>query len=384
MLTASHHPFEKNGMKFFIERGGLNGKELDEVIVGADDLPKPTGGGKKLDADVLGLYENHLKERFYAMLGRGTPLDGMKIAVDAGNGSGGFFADLLKELGADVSASLYLDPDGRFPNHIPNPENSQVMRDFSEAVKASGSDLGVIFDTDADRAAVVTADGKEINRNRLIAVMSYIILEKYPGATIVTDSVTSCGLTDFILARSGVHLRYKRGYRNVIDKAIELEKQGISAPLAIETSGHGAVKENYYLDDGAYLAVLLISYATKLKRYGSTLADLILDLKEPEEEEEFRIGLNGDNWKDVGKEAINRLTEFGRQNYEVRGDDYEGVRAYNGKSWFMVRQSVHDPVLVLNFEGAVRGDVGRMKDKLYKFLYDIDGLEKSDIEKLKK
>lgn len=382
MLTASHHPFDKNGMKFFTPEGGLSGAQLSEVISNADVLPKASGEGRRRECDLMGLYKHFLMNKLQALLGEEKPLCGMKIAVDAGNGSGGFFAEVLSGLGADVSASQFLEPDGRFPNHIPNPENAEAMHFISSAVVKNNCDLGIIFDTDADRAAIVTADGKEINRNRLIAMMSAIVLEKTAGATIVTDSVTSSGLTDFIVSHGGKHLRYRRGYRNVIDKAIELESKGIDAPLAIETSGHGALKENYYLDDGAYMALLLVGKAAKLRQQGKELGFLIKDLVEPVEEGEFRFKLICDEWKDLGNKIISDLTELGKSKYELKGENFEGVRIYLKGGWFMLRQSVHDPVLVANFEGEEKGITDKMRKILYDFLSSYKGLDANDIKKL--
>lgn len=191
---------------------------------------------------------------------------------------------VLKPLGADTAGSQFLEPDGNFPNHIPNPENPAAMQSVSDAVVRAGADLGVIFDTDVDRAAVVDANGREINRNALIALISAVILKEQPGSTIVTDSVTSDGLAEFIAEKGGVHHRFKRGYKNVIDEARRLCDSGINAPLAIETSGHAALKENYFLDDGAYLVTRIIIEAVKLRREGKTLSSLLAGLKTAKEE----------------------------------------------------------------------------------------------------
>src|SRR5699024_4588683 len=143
------------------------------------------------------------------------------------------------------------------------------------AVLDSGADLGVIFDTDCDRAAIVDATGREINRNRLIALISAILLTEAPGATIVTASVTSSGLADFIAARGGVHHRFKRWYHNVIEEARRLCAAGVDCPLAIETSGHAALRENYFLDDGMYLVTRLIVAAMRKKAAGGGIGDWI-------------------------------------------------------------------------------------------------------------
>ncbi|KOM58660.1 hypothetical protein LR48_Vigan11g169400 [Vigna angularis] len=110
-----------------------------------------------------------------------------------------------------------------FPNHIPNPEDKTAMKAITQAVLDNKADLGIIFDTDVDRSAAVDFTVREFNRNRLIALMAAIVLEEHPGTTIVTDSVTSDGLTTFIEKKlGGKHHRFKRGYKNVIDEAIRL------------------------------------------------------------------------------------------------------------------------------------------------------------------
>jgi len=175
----------------------------------------------------------------------------MQIIVNAGNGSGGFFTwDVLDKLGADTFGSLHLNPDGMFPNHIPNPEDKIAMSLTRAAVLENNADLGIVFDTDVDRSGVVDSEGNPINGDRLIALMSAIVLKEHPGTTIVTDARTSMALTKFITNKGGQHCLYRVGYRNVIDKGVNLNKDGVETHLMMETSGHGALKENHFLDDG--------------------------------------------------------------------------------------------------------------------------------------
>ena len=136
------------------------------------------------------------------------------------------------------------------------------------AVLNNKADLGLIFDTDVDRMSAVFSDGQEVNRDALIAMMAAILVKDYPNSTIVTDSVTSDKLTAFLEGELHLkHHRFQRGYKNVINECKRLNEEGVVSPLAIETSGHGALKENYYLDDGAYMAVkLLIADKLKLSR----------------------------------------------------------------------------------------------------------------------
>ena len=199
-------------------------------------VPPPDGTGFVLDAalsspplsvssvDFMPVYEAHLRKIIIEGVDakgekRNSPLSGLRIVVDAGNGSGGFLATrVLAPLGADVSGSQFLEPDGTFPNHAPNPEDKAAMRAAVAMVRAARADLGIVVDTDVDRSAVVGASGEPINSNRYIALMAHIVLQKYPGTAIVTDSVTSDGLAEFIEAKGGKHVRYRRGYRNVINK----------------------------------------------------------------------------------------------------------------------------------------------------------------------
>lgn len=169
--------------------------------------------------------------------GRERPLVGFRIVVDAGNGAGGFYVDkVLRPLGADTTGSRFLEPDGSFPNHT-EPWKRDRPGEHSEAVRETRLDLGIIFDTDVDRAGAVLEDGSELNRNRLIAMLSAILLREHPGTTVVTDSITSTGLSDFIAAKGGIHHRFKRGYRNVINEAIRLNSLGQDTQLAMGDLG---------------------------------------------------------------------------------------------------------------------------------------------------
>ena len=393
MITASHHPYDKNGLKFFVREGGLDGKQVTKLIEMASgyDPDSIEATGVITEKPFLPTYKQQLADRIRRGLDTDVakPLLGLHVVVDAGNGAGGFYAELMEELGAWIEGSQFLEPDGMFPNHVPNPENAQAMASISEAVKKAGADLGVIFDTDCDRAAVVDADGSEINRNRLIALISAILLDEKPGQTIVTDSVTSAGLKKFINDWGGEHYRYKRGYRNVIDEAIRLNEEGISCPLAIETSGHAALKENHFLDDGMYLVTVLIVRAMKLKQEGKNLGSLIADLQEPVESKEIRLTITAEDFREAGKVAIQKVLDHANSadDWHIAPDNREGVRISfdlddgmdNG--WFLLRLSVHDPVLPLNVESDVPGGVKTMLQGLYEVLKDCEGIDFAPLTK---
>ena len=392
-ITASHHPYHRNGLKFFTPQGGLDAPDITEILALAQEGARP-------EREAAGTVEPCGYMKDYAARLRRTiqegvqapdydhPLAGLHIVVDAGNGAGGFYAwDVLEPLGADISGSQFLEPDGMFPNHIPNPENETAMASICQAVKASGADLGVIFDTDVDRGGAVTADGEELNRNRLVAVAASIALEENPGGCVVTDSVTWAGLTDFIeQTLGGHHIRFKRGYKNVIDEAERRQSLGENAPLAIETSGHAAFRENYYLDDGAYLVTRIIIKLCLLKREGKTLSDLIADLRAPAEEAEIRLKITDPDYHARGERLIEFVEEKARAEKDVRiaTDSYEGTKIIfddeDIQGFFIFRLSVHDPVIPINFACDVPGGLLKIARTLFSWLSEAEGLDLSPLE----
>ena len=368
MITASHHPSDRNGFKFFMPTGGINSKELAEIISLMEGEIEPSlRFGTVEHYRYLDDYTEQLKQMVRERLDDpvSRPLLGLHVLVDAGNGAGGFYAKMLEDLGAWTEGSQFLEPDGHFPNHAPNPEDEKAIGSLSKAVSKYTADLGVILDADCDRAAIVDQSGLEINRNRLIALVSAMLLNQESGLTIVTDSVTSSGLSQFIGEWGGEHYRYKRGYRNVIDEAKRLNDMGINCPLAIETSGHAAFRDNQFLDDGMYLSTLLVCECMRLKREGKTLASMLEGLKEPVESLELRLKIKPEDFRSAGIRVIETVMDYASEaeGWNVAPDNREGVRIsfdlqqHLNNAWFLLRMSVHDPVLALNVESDVKGGV---------------------------
>ncbi len=386
-ITASHHPFNRNGLKFFTRNGGLEGNDIEKILEYAENGTKPAESkkGSVENSDYMEKYKAHLEDIIKEGVNAEDfehPLKGFKIVVDAGNGVGGFYADVLKNLGADTAGSRYLEPDGMFPNHVPNPEDKEAMKSITEAVLENGADMGVIFDTDVDRGGAVDKSGNEINRNRLVALASAIALECNDGGTIVTDSITSSGLKEFIEKDlGGKHYRFRRGYKNVIDKGLELNEKGINCPLAIETSGHAAMRENYFLDDGAYLCTKIIIKMAQLNKEGKSIESITSSLKEPREETEIRFKITEEDFRACGERIISDLTDYAKntEGWILADDNREGVRVSfaqnDGNGWFLLRLSVHDPIMPLNIESDSIGGVEIIKNKLYEFLKTTKGLE---------
>ena len=388
MITASHLPWYRNGMKFFISRGGLEKDEIKEITAIADSIASEGREAKQTPSpekvSFMDTYTEYLRNKIITGAGRGDkPLSGLHIVVDAGNGAGGFFVkDVLQKLGADTAGSQFLDPDGHFPNHIPNPENKEAAEAIKDATMNSNADLGIIFDTDVDRAGAVLPGGKTLTRNDLIAALATIALNSNPGTTIVTDSVTSDGLAQFIASKGGVHKRFKRGYRNVIDEAIRLNSSGIDSQLAIETSGHGAFKENYFLDDGAYLMVKLLIEMGK----GNNISSLIEGLKEPAESVELRFHVGEVSDLQANGDRILKYLEDNAESVEgwtIEKENYEGVRvncdASHGNGWLLLRKSLHEPIMPLNIESDSMGGTLLIAKALYKLIENEKTLDLTPI-----
>ncbi|MBR1859003.1 MAG: phosphomannomutase/phosphoglucomutase [Selenomonadaceae bacterium] len=384
MLTASHLPFNRNGMKFFTKNGGLEHDDIHAVLTNATKVEEVDANIDNIQKfDLISLYSNHLCNKIRQKLNVGDkPLAGMHIVVDAGNGGGGFFASkVLEPLGADISGSQFLEPDGMFPNHIPNPEDKKAMAAIKKAVLDNKADLGLIFDTDVDRMSAVLSDGEEVNRNALIAMMAAILAPDYPSSTIVTDSVTSDELSKFLERDLRLHhLRYMRGYKNVINKCIELNLAGITSPLAIETSGHGALSENYYLDDGAYLAVKLLIAAAKARQSGKNLASLIEKLEYPAEAVEYRLKIVGvENFKAYGSKVLETFQSRAiDKGIGIAEPSFEGVRLIfkgdGADGWALLRMSLHDPNMPLNIESKTSGGCKHIYQIVKELINGFDAL----------
>ncbi|KAI3997388.1 hypothetical protein MKX01_003191 [Papaver californicum] len=409
MITASHLPYNRNGFKFFTNAGGLGKADIKDILERAANIyvnfsvdglknSEQAASASVKRVDYMSVYSSNLVKAVRKAAGNiEKPLEGFHIVVDAGNGAGGFFAGkVLEPLGALTSGSQFLEPDGMFPNHIPNPEDKAAMKAITQAVLDNKADLGIIFDTDVDRSAAVDSTGREFNRNRLIALMAAIVLEEHPGTTIVTDSVTSDGLTTFIEKKlGGKHHRFKRGYKNVIDEGIRLNFVGEESHLAIETSGHGALKENHWLDDGAYLMVKVLNKLASARASGSVggskvITDLVEGLEEPGISIELRFkidqshaDLKGGSFRDYGEAVLKHLenTVDSEPKLQKAPVNYEGVRVSGYGGWFLLRLSLHDPVLPLNIEAPSKEDAVKLGLAVLSAVKNFSALDTSALEK---
>ncbi len=384
MITASHLPKNRNGMKFFTPEGGLDSRDITALLEGAASVAYDASGAAQ-PSPLMAQYTAFLRRKIVEAAALGErPLSGLRVVVDAGNGAGGFFVhSVLEPLGANCAGSQFLLPDGHFPNHQPNPENKEAMASIKEAVLREKADLGILFDTDVDRMSAVLSDGSEINRNALIGMMAAILAPEYPGATIVTDSITADRLTDFLENRLGLHHHsFKRGYKNVINEALRLNREGTVCPLAIETSGHGALKENYFLDDGAYMAVRMLAAAARAAARGQTLDALLDGYVADCLEEEIRLPITGEDFAAYGQTVLDSFKRRALAQGIQVVNTHEGVRLRFGGGWAMLRMSLHDPLLPLNLENASLQGLQATRQAVLALLAGFERLDVSGLSAL--
>jgi phosphomannomutase len=378
-ITASHLPSMWNGFKMFTPNHPTNiGEEGIAAVIDFasnskyDDLvPRlitPIKNSKPF-LPVYGKFLQHtirqLIDPTSAISDNNRVLTGLKVSINAGNGAGGFLAATLSELGADTTSSVNLTPDGRFPNHIPNPEDKIAIATTANATTSSGSDIGVCLDCDADRVGIVDgATGTIVNRNKLIALVSRIALDSNKHATIVTDSATSNSITDYIEnTLGGKHLRYKKGYRYVIEKARSIP----DSVLAFECSGHGAWQENGWIDDGCYTAIKIIATLMKDKLRTDkmvSMSQMIGNYSDPIESHEFRLRMSPNEnitIESILSQSVSIANETASAlpGWTPEPENYEGVRVNfnNRKGWLMLRSSLHEPILSLHIESDAVGGI---------------------------
>lgn len=344
MITASHNPPEYNGFKICLGPDTIFGDEIQRLnrILEAGDFIE--GSGSETQTDVLEPYCNHLT-------GDIRLEKPVRLAVDAANGTGGITSvPVLRRLGCET-VELFMEPDGRFPNHEPDPTVPANMEALSRAVVENSLELGIAFDGDADRLGVVDEKGRIIYGDMLLAIFARDILADNPGAKIIGEVKCSQLLYDDIKARGGIPIMWKAGH-SLMKQKLKAE----AAMLAGEMSGHFFFNHRYFgFDDAVYAACRLLELAS---RQTGPLSSLIGDMPEVYNTPELRV----DCAEHLKFPLVDRVTEKLREGNEII--DMDGVRVVYPDGWALVRASNTSPVIVLRFEAASRRRLNEIKDRI--------------------
>lgn len=334
MITGSHNPPEFNGMKLSLGKETLYGEKIQEIrklVESGASSASSSGAGTLSTYDIIPAYSEYVKKGF------GT-LEGLKVVVDAGNGTGGVVGPaLIRGLGAEV-IELYCEPDGNFPNHHPDPVVPENIKDLIDAVKAKGAHIGIGYDGDADRIGVVDEEGGVVWGDRLMIIFSRDILKGNPGAAVIGEVKCSQSLYDDIAARGGRPIMWKTGH-SLIKKKMKDE----NALLAGEMSGHIFFADRYLgYDDAIYASLRVLEIMHKNGRPYSVkrlLKGVPLSFSTPE----IRV-----ECPDETKFDIVEKVKAAFKGYPVI--DIDGVRVNFPDGWGLIRASNTQPALVLRFE----------------------------------
>ena len=338
MITASHNPAEDNGFKIMCGKATIYGGEIQKLRDRVERRAFRTGvaPGRATDHPILSDYADTIADNIKLGPRR------FKLVIDGGNGTGGLaILPIAKRLGLDVDA-IYCDADGRFPNHHPDPTVPENLADLIARVKATGAEMGIALDGDADRVGAVDGQGRIIWGDQLVMLFAREILQRLPGATFVSEVKCSQALFDDIAARGGRPIMWKVGH-SLIKAKMKEEK----AALAGEMSGHMFFADRWYgFDDAVYAGLRLIELLT---RTDQTLAQLYDTLPVLHNTPEIRMPCPDD----VKFEVVKRAVAWFRERYAVV--DVDGVRVLFGEGgrhdgWGLVRASNTGPVLVMRFE----------------------------------
>jgi phosphomannomutase/phosphoglucomutase len=331
MITGSHNPPEYNGLKVGLGAATFHGEEIQALRRLAESGRFAAGAGTVSAYDVVTPYRAHVKQNLRLGPRR------LKVVVDAGNGTGGVIAvPLFESLGIEV-VPLFIEMDGRFPNHHPDPTVEKNLAHLQAKVKETGADVGIAYDGDADRVGAVDEKGNVLWGDQLMILFSRALLAEVPGAAIVGEVKCSMTLYDDIARRGGRPIMWKAGHSLIKAK---MKEEG--ALLAGEMSGHIFFGHRWFgFDDGIYSSARFLELLSWTDRPVSALLD---DVPKTASTPELRV----DCPEDKKFEVVRRAQEFFKARYEAVTVD--GVRVVFPDGWGLVRASNTQPLLVLRFE----------------------------------
>jgi len=345
MITGSHNPPEFNGMKLSLGKETLHGEEIQEIKKLIDSGRKTEGTGTSSKYEIIPDYMEFVKEKFLG------DFKGLKVVVDAGNGTSGIVGPpIMKALGADV-IELYSEPDGNFPNHHPDPTVEKNLADLIAKVKETGAHCGIGYDGDGDRIGVVDEDGEIVWGDRLMIIFSRDILKDNPGATFIGEVKCSQTLYDDIAAHGGRPIMWKTGHSLIKSKMKEEH-----ALLAGEMSGHIFFQHRYLgFDDAVYAGLRLLEI---MKNEGEpySVKALLKGVPVMVSTPEIRIDCPDEKKFDVA----DKMTAAFKGKYPVV--DIDGVRINFPEGWGLLRASNTQPALVMRFEAKDEASLKRIKD----------------------
>ncbi len=355
IVTASHNPAEYNGFKLMRGRQSLHGDEIQDLMRRMQHAPgkHATRPGHVRQQDICRAYHEFVTSDI--RLAR--PL---KVVIDAGNGPAGIIAaPLYRALCPSAPCEvieLFCEPDGRFPNHHPDPTVEENLQALKQGVLEHRADLGIAFDGDGDRIGVVDERGEVVWGDMLLLLIARDVLRTHPGATIISEVKSSRHLYAEIKRNGGRGIMWRTGH-----SPIKAKMKQTGAMLAGEMSGHIFFADRYYgFDDASYAgARLMLLLAAQEKPLSALLADVPRAFSTPE----IRI--------DCAEEKKFALVEKAKAHFSALGHtiiDVDGMRLEWNDAWGLLRASNTQPALVLRCEAESQERLDEIRTMLEDWL----------------
>lgn len=366
IITASHNPSEYNGMKMTYNRQSLNESQIKEVkemtFENWKNLPTELET-YNFSTEIIPEYTTEMKENF------GKVGEGIKVVVDSANATGGIVApNLYRAIGCEV-VELFSEPDGRFPNHHPNPSVLSTLETLSKTVVETGADIGIAFDGDSDRVGIVDSKGKPLTGDKLLLVYAMDIIDEHP--TVVSEVKCSQVLYDTINEAGGNAVMCKTGHGYIKEKMKETH-----AVLGGEMSGHTFFKDRYYgFDDAIYAGCRMIEIVAKHKKSNPDfkLEELLAPFNKVFTSDEVRFPCPNELKKEVLESMKNQVKNhpdmFGSEIKDIVTLD--GMRIVFKGGFALIRQSNTEPVFTLRFEANNEAECNRFKEAMTSYLDSV-------------
>ncbi|MDQ5987769.1 MAG: Phosphomannomutase/phosphoglucomutase [Syntrophus sp. SKADARSKE-3] len=351
MVTGSHNPPEFNGFKICIGPDTIYGEEIQVLRQIIENKAYAQGKGIRREDEVAASYQDYLYQNVQIK-------KGLNIVVDGGNGTGGLFAlPILRRFGCQIK-EIFCDPDGRFPNHFPDPTIPENLKDLIQLVKEFKADAGIAYDGDADRLGIISDKGDILWGDELLLLFARYILKQNPGAAIIGEVKCSQKLYDDIEKHGGKPIMWKAGHSLIKGKMKEEH-----ALLAGEMSGHLFFADRYFgYDDAIYASLRLLEI---LSESGKKISEIMSDVPKTFATPEIRV----DCRDDIKFKVVADVTERLRKSYPVI--DIDGVRVLLEDGWGLIRASNTQPVLVLRFEASTEARRDAIREMIEKTLQDV-------------
>ncbi|RKG66609.1 phosphomannomutase/phosphoglucomutase [Corallococcus sp. CA054B] len=341
MITGSHNPKEFNGFKIGAGKTTFHGPEIKELrrLIEAKDFATSDKPGKVTPYDIITPYNHFIRQT--VKVGR----KGMKIVIDAGNGTGGAIAvPLFESMGFDV-VPLFCEMDADFPNHHPDPTVVENLQDLIKKVKEVKAEVGIAYDGDSDRIGVIDDQGNVLWGDQLMVLFSRYVLKEAPGAAIIGEVKCSYTMYDDIAKHGGKPIMWKAGHSLIKSKMKEEH-----AELAGEMSGHIFFKHRYFgFDDAVYASARLLEILTQEKQ---SMSQLLSDVPKTFASPELRFDTTEEKKFAMVKRATEILRDAGHKVVDV-----DGVRVTFPDGWGLIRASNTQPILVLRYEASTEARV---------------------------